>query len=250
MLESGRKKMKPLIGVTSDFDVGKETSRPNYFLYEPYISAIEQAGGLPLILPYIKGSEEAGLLLDRLHGLLLTGGDFDIDPSHYGEEWTVEKRAVNERRTRFEMEIARQALARDLPVLGICGGEQTINVALKGSLYQDILSQRQGANSHELGRGKSETLHKVEIVPETLLHRIVGEKTLKVNSTHHQSVKDLGDGLQINATAGDGVIEGIESVRHGFVLGVQWHPEALFENNPGCRKVFEAFVREALKEGG
>ncbi len=239
--------MKPFIGVTPDFDDGKEKSRPNYFLYEPYISAIEQAGGLPLILPYINGSEEAGLLLDRIHGLLLTGGDFDIDPSYYGEEWTVEKRVVNERRTRFEIEIARQTLERDLPVLGICGGEQTINVVLQGSLYQDILSQIQGANSHELRRGKSETLHEVEIVPETLLHRIVGEETLHVNSTHHQSIKDLGEGLQINATAGDGVIEGIESVRHGFVLGVQWHPEALFENNSGCRKIFAAFVRKASK---
>ncbi len=239
--------MKPVIGVTPDFEERKEKTEAHYFLRERYLTAVVKGGGIPLILPYIEDPAEVSLLVDRLHGLMLTGGAFDIDPSCYGEEWTVHKGRVKENRTRFEMEITRQALKRNLPILGICGGEQNINVALNGSLYQDIEAQKQGAFDHEQKKEKTETSHQVRIVPGTLLHRIIGEETLQVNSTHHQAVKDLGQGLRVNALAEDGVIEGVESERHAFVLGVQWHPEFLFERDRGCRRIFESFIHEAAR---
>ncbi|PIV82696.1 MAG: gamma-glutamyl-gamma-aminobutyrate hydrolase [Nitrospirae bacterium CG17_big_fil_post_rev_8_21_14_2_50_50_9] len=239
--------MKPVIGVTPDFEEGKEKAEAHYFLRERYITAVIKGGGVPLILPYVEGPAEVSLLLDLVHGLLLTGGAFDIDPSFYGEEWTGEKGTVKENRTRFEMEITKQALKRGLPILGICGGEQTINVALNGSLYQDIGTQKHGALDHEQKKPKTEPSHQVRIVPETLLHKIIGEETLQVNSAHHQAVKEIGNGLKVNAEAEDGVIEGIESERRGFVLGVQWHPEFLFERDRGCRRIFEAFIDEAAR---
>jgi len=239
--------MKPVIGITPDFEQGKEGESDRYFVDEAYLSAIEQAEGIPLILPYADAPEEVALLLDHIHGLIVTGGAFDIDPSYYGEAWTVEKGAIKDRRTRFEMEITKQAMERDLPVLGICGGEQNINVALKGSLYQDIVSQVKGAMNHEQKHEKTRAMHKVKITSGTLLHRILGQEFLEVNSTHHQSVKDPGSGLAVNAVAEDGIIEGIESTQHRFVLGVQWHPEHLLENVPLCRRIFEALVQEAGK---
>jgi putative glutamine amidotransferase len=237
--------MKPVIGITPDFEQGKEGESDRYFVNEAYLSAVEQAEGIPLILPYADAPEEVALLLDRIHGLIVTGGAFDIDPSYYGETWTVEKGTIKDRRTHFEMAIAKQAMERDLPVLGICGGEQSINVALKGSLYQDILSQVKGAMNHEQKHEKTQSMHEVKIASGTLLHKILDQESLEVNSTHHQSVKDPGSGLAVNAVAEDGIIEGIESTRHRFVLGVQWHPEQLVESVPPCRRIFEALVQEA-----
>lgn len=237
--------MKPVIGITADSEDVGESGRPRYFLWEAYAAAVEKAGGVPLVLPYVEGPEEISLLVDRIHGLMLTGGAFDIDPSYYGEDWIVEPGTAKETRTRFEMEITKQALDRDLSILGICGGEQNINVALKGSLFQDISTQNPKALNHEQKQEKTETSHEIRITPGTLLHRIVGEDTLRVNSSHHQSVKYPGEGLKVNALSEDGIIEGIESPRHSFVLGVQWHPEHLFGKEPGCRRIFEAFVREA-----
>lgn len=239
--------MKPVIGITSDFEVDQDRGQPCYFVWGSYIAAIEEAGGVPLILPYIEDPAGTGLLLGRIHGLMLTGGAFDIDPCHYGEEWTVQKGTVKENRTRFELEITRQAMKSGLPVLGICGGEQNINVALNGSLYQDIRTQRQGALDHEQKKPKAEASHQVRIVPGTLLHRIVGQEIIEVNSTHHQAVKGLGQGLKANALAEDGVIEGVESEGSAFVLGVQWHPEHLFVHDPACRRIFEAFIDEAAR---
>lgn len=237
--------MKPVIGITPDVekDPGKNQSR--YFLWDIYVTVIEKAGGVPLILPHAGDPENTALLLDRIHGLMLTGGAFDIDPSYYGEEGLAELGTVKQIRTRFEMEITKQALQKDLPILGICGGEQNINVALKGSLYQDILSQNENARNHEQKSMKTETDHSVQVVPGTLLHQAVGAETLRVNSTHHQSVKDLGEGLRVNALAEDGVIEGIESTRHRFVLGVQWHPEYLCDRDTVSRRIFEAFIHAA-----
>ena len=237
--------MKPIIGITPDYDPGEGGGDPKYFLREPYITAIEQAGGIPLILPYVDGGQEIALLLKRIHGLLLTGGAFDIDPSYYGESWTVKEGTVKENRTHFEMEITRQALAIDLPILGICGGEQNLNVVLKGSLLQDIKSQKPEAMNHEQKKMKTEPDHLVEILKGTLLHQVVGAGSLQVNSTHHQAVKAPGEGVQVNALAPDGVVEGIESTRHRFVLGVQWHPESLIHHNQGCRRIFEALTKEA-----
>ncbi len=172
----------------------------------------------------------------------MTGGNFDINPILYGEKPLEPLREIKKQRTQFELELISLALERDLPILGVCGGQQAINVVLGGSLYQDIARQVPHALEHEQTTPKVKSSHSINILPETKLHRIVRCKVLKVNTTHHQAVKDPGRGLITNATAEDGIIEGIESQEHSFVLGVQWHPEFLMERNLPQRKIFSSFI--------
>ena len=158
---------------------------------------------------------------------------------------------VKPERSRFELKLLREALRRDLPVLGICGGMQLINVALGGTLFQDILQERPDSRDHQQKNRKDRTSHRVTISPDTRLGRIVrGGRASRpivvgVNSTHHQAVRDVPAGLTVNARAGDGVIEGIESERHTFVLGVQWHPELLYRRQPAQRRILRALVSAA-----
>ncbi len=232
--------MGPMIGLTADFDdAGAAAKDRRYFLHERYAAAVEAGGGVPLILPYVETPEGVARLLERLDGLIVTGGNFDIDPSYYGEGSQATPRTIKARRTGFEMEITRRALARDMPLLGICGGEQNLNVLLGGSLYQDIREQVPGALNHER-KGEAEPLHPVTVAPDTLLQSIVGTVTLHVNSSHHQAVKRPGEGLRVNARSEDGIIEGIESPAHRFVLGVQWHPESSPDGVPIFRALVDA----------
>ncbi len=236
----------PVIGITADLSsrnshasIYKETT---LFLSQRYCRAIEAAGGLPLLLSPTVSKSSPRRILDRLDGLLISGGNFDIHPRHYGEKRVAALGEVKPERTRFELELVAVALARDLPLLGICGGAQAINVALGGSLYQDIATQLPHAAEHQLSEKKTRGGHAIMVKPGTQLHRILGRNTVEVNTTHHQAVKKPGKGLIVNATAGDGVIEGIESPRHSFVLGVQWHPEALAPRYRHQQRIFSFFV--------
>ncbi len=236
--------MKPVIGITPDFEEATGEREGRYLLYERYAAAVEEAGGIPLILPYVATKEEIDSLAGRIDGLIVTGGAFDIDPALYGEAWTVEAGVVKGNRTRFEAGITRRVLEMDKPFLGICGGEQLLNVLFGGTLYQDILEQIDGAMNHERKK-EAEPLHAVEVLSGTHLASIVGSDRLLVNSSHHQSVRKVGEGLIVNARAEEGVIEGIESPRHRFVLGVQWHPEGLGGDEAGRGKILEVFVEAA-----
>ena len=235
----------PVIGVTPDVatrDTSANLKDSNLFLSQRYNRAILIAGGIPMVLPMIVSRKILEKALDRLDGILVTGGNFDIDPIHYGEKPLEPLRVIKKQRTQFELELISLALERDLPILGVCGGQQAINVVLGGSLYQDIATQVTHALEHEQTTPKVKSSHSINILPETKLHRIVRCKVLKVNTTHHQAVKDPGRGLITNATAEDGIIEGIESQEHSFVLGVQWHPEFLMERNLPQRKIFSSFI--------
>jgi putative glutamine amidotransferase len=211
-------------------------------LSERYAGAVLATGGIPVILPVTGSSGALRGLLDRVDGLLVTGGDFDIHPRHYGEKPRAHLGVLKEARTDFELELISLALRRNQPVLGVCGGEQAINVALGGSLYQDIASELPHAIEHRQGALKEIGGHRVAIRSGTKLKTIVGRASLEVNSTHHQAVKRPGRGLVVSATAADGVIECIESLDHGFVLGVQWHPESLI-TKPAHRRLYVAFIR-------
>jgi putative glutamine amidotransferase len=177
-----------------------------------------------------------------LDGLLISGGGFDIHPSYYGERPIRQLGVVKAQRTEFELDIAAAALKKDLPTLGICGGEQALNVVLGGSLYQDIAAQVADASEHQRSEKKTQGGHRVQIPHGTRLRAIVKQPSLEVNTTHHQAVKQLGKGLIVDAIADDGVIEGIESTRHTFVIGVQWHPEVLAPRRQGHRRILEAFI--------
>jgi putative glutamine amidotransferase len=232
----------PLIGVTLDSEQpGGYSKYPWYALRANYAEALAQHGAIPVGLPHDPARAEA--VLDRIQGLVVTGGAFDIDPSHYGEQDVHATVTLKADRTAAEFALVRGALARNLPVLGICGGEQLLAVALGGKLIQHILDAIEHPLEHEQTNPRHQPGHEVSVVPGTLLHQIVGAGRMAVNSAHHQAVRDPGPFARVNAIAPDGVIEGIEDIRYRFCLGLQWHPE--FQIDQGDRKIFQAFIAAA-----
>lgn len=234
-------RQRPLIGLTLDAEkAGGWSKYPWYALRQNYFEAVVAAGGLPVGLPHDPGL--AGEFLDRLDGLVVTGGAFDVDPAMYGGGERHESVVVKENRTFAELAFLQTAMARDVPVLGICGGEQLLAVALGGTLIQHIPDAVEGALAHEQKTSHYEAGHEARIVPGTLLHRIVGRGSMQVNTSHHQAVRSPGQAI-VNAVAPDGVIEGIEDPARKFCLGVQWHPEYLID--PGDTRLFAALIEAA-----
>src|SRR3546814_4054681 len=174
--------------------------------------------------------------LDRIDALVVTGGAFDIDPALFGATSRHATVTLKADRTAFELGVTRGALARDMPVLGICGGQQLLHVALGGTLIQHIPDEVPGALAHEQPNPRTEPGHTVAVKPGTLLAQIAGTAELAVNSAHHQAAKDEPAGVVVSGRAPDGVIEAIESPAHHFCLGVQWHPE--YETDPADPKSF------------
>lgn len=239
--------MQPIIGITCDLDLGtgRETRSPGrkvHMLYDDYVQAILTSGGLPVLLPAVMGDGNRTAYVKCLHGLLIPGSPADIDPACYGEEPHLRLGPVNPLRTDFEVQLTRLAATRGLPVFGICGGAQVLNVALGGSLYQDIPSQIPKSYKHS---GSSERAHSVDLVQGTRLATIVGRHELRVNSLHHQAVKVPGQGMVVSASARDGVIEAVEIPGQPFAIGVQWHPERLFLEDETAQRLFAAFVQAA-----
>ena len=237
----------PLIGITADLSgVPANGTNPaqelTLFLPQRYCRTIQEVGGIPLILPPIASQSGLHRILQCLDGVLISGGNFDIHPSYYGEKPIRALGVIKKERTAFELELVDLALSQNLPLLGICGGAQAINVALGGSLYQDIATQLPNAAEHELGAKRDKGGHPVLIHSGTHLRQIVQRQTMEVNTTHHQAVRKVGKGLVVNATAEDGLIEGLESSNHSFVLGVQWHPEILAPKDPCQRRIFSSFI--------
>jgi len=211
---------------------------PWYALRENYAQAVARAGGLPMLLPH--EAEQAADYLDRLDGVIVTGGAFDVDPALFGEATRHPTVKTKDRRTAFELALTRGALDRDLPLLGICGGQQLLNIVLGGTLIQHVPDEVPAALAHEQPNPRTEPGHAVRLTPGTRLHRICGADEIAVNSTHHQAVKAVGGGVTVNAVAPDGVIEGIEVAGRRFCLGVQWHPE--YSVSSGDDRIFDAFV--------
>lgn len=235
---------RPIIGIPLDSEEpGGYSKFPWYAIRENYSSAVARAGGLPLMLPH--ELERIADYLDLIDGLVVTGGAFDVDPALFGAETRHESVTVKSHRTDFEWGVAKGALDRDMPVLGICGGQQLLNVVLGGTLIQHIPDEIEAALAHEQPNPRNEPGHAVSVIENTLLHRIAGNVSLSVNSAHHQAVKDVADGTVVNAVAPDGVVEGIEAPDRRFCLGVQWHPE--FSIDPADSKIFNAFVAEAAR---
>ncbi len=241
--------MKPVIGVTPDFNAGDREDmggrEPTYFLRARYVRAIEELGGVPLILPLVENRSVRRGLLKGVHGVLLTGSGPDLPPRLYGERQRYTFRVMSRQRYEFELDLARMAADSGLPVLGICGGMQTINVALGGTLIQDISSQLPSAIPHRSPFPATRLCHAIDVEPGSLLRKIVQESTIRVNSSHHQSVKQVAPSLVASAVASDGVIEAIESPSHPFLLGVQWHPEFLYDRHEAHRRLFQVLLRTA-----
>lgn len=230
----------PVIGFTLDAEKpGGYSKMPWYALRENYTTSVSDQGGIPLGLPHEPALFEHYLKL--IDGLVITGGAFDVPPELYGQSTVHKTVTTKERRTAFEYAITKAALSANKPILGICGGQQLLNVILGGTLVQHVPeTYPQSTIAHEQPNPRTEPGHTILITEGTLLHRIIGQKEIAVNSAHHQAVATVGKDVVINAVAPDGVIEGIEYTKHPFCLGVEWHPE--YHITPADTKIFTAFV--------
>ena len=235
-----RYKTAPVIGLTGNFQDG------NCMLAEGYYQSILKAGGTPFIIPCYDDTDALINTLEKLDGILLTGGA-DINPLFLGEEPVKELHGINPRRDRQELLLTRLAADRQIPILGICRGIQTMNAAFGGPLYQDIHSQMEGIrikHSQELDR--SYASHTVTIEKDTLLHNLFKADTIAVNSFHHQAVKEAAPEFRVCARATDGVIEAMESTEYKSMLGVQWHPECFILKGDECMMpLFHWLIQEA-----
>ncbi len=231
---------QPVIGLTLDSEPpgGYSKTHPWYALRETYCTAVVAAGGLPILLPH--EPERAADYLGLIQGLVVTGGAFDVDPALFGATSKHASVTTKDRRTAFELAITKGTLQADKPVFGICGGQQLLNVVLGGTLIQHIPDEIENALAHEQPNPRTEPGHEVTIAEGTLLARITGRARMAVNSAHHQAVATAGPGARVNATAPDGVVEGVEHPGYRFALGVQWHPE--YAVDPADPLIFRAFV--------
>ena len=233
---------KPLIAVTPAYDVKEE----RYFLKADYMRMLEGLGAVPMIMPL---TADAGILerfLEICGGLILSGGT-DIDPVYYGSRNDGLSRGILPIRDEMELALCRMAVERDLPVLGICRGHQVLNVALGGTLYQDLKVEMGTEDEHMVMNPVGGVVHAVSLAPGSPLAQIQGTQTMMVNSRHHQAVRDPAPGLEIQAMSPDGVVESVYLPGKRFVWGVQWHPESIWSVSEPNRKIAEAFLR-AVKE--
>lgn len=229
--------LRPVIGITGNYD-GEENI---YRVRGYYVESLASAGATPLILPPTADEEVINGYLQICQGLLFSGGG-DVDPLYWGEMALTGLGQINPLRDTFELELARQALRADIPILGICRGCQVLNVAAGGSIIQDIDSRLM----HDQNAPRDYPIHAIVIEKGSLLHQVVNSREIRVNSFHHQAVRNLGQGLKASAWAPDGIIEAIESPEHRWVLGVQWHPESMTDEF--SRRIFAALVKASLNE--
>lgn len=230
----------PLIGVTTSVTVGKHPERA--YVNSAYLAAIQTAGGLPLPIPPQLDTRARDEILAILDGYLLTGGG-DLDPATFNEPPHPTLFEVAPARDRLEIALVGFALKTRKPLLAVCRGIQVLNVALGGSLFQDVASDPGTDIQHQQGKPRDEPTHPVKVVAGSRLAQVLGTTDLLVNSMHHQAVKAVGRGVVPVAFAPDTLIEGIELEDDDrFVLGVQWHPEELTERDPSARRLFSALV--------
>jgi putative glutamine amidotransferase len=229
--------------VTASIRPDGDTSRVR--LTAAYVTALENAGLVPLIVPPLTSADAASAVLDSVAGLVLTGGE-DVDPARYGEKRHEKVRNVNPTRDAAEVALIKEAKDRGTPVLAICRGIQILNVALGGTLVQDISSQCKTIIEHDDEGPRDSRSHEISVEPDSLIAKAIGTEHLTVNSFHHQSVKSVAEGMRVTARSPDGVIEGIESTeKDWWVMAVQWHPEEMTDAaEPWDRGLFKAFARK------
>jgi putative glutamine amidotransferase len=232
---------KPLIGIGSDV-LHEEGERDRAFAYTTYIEALRRAGAVPVLIP--PQPENAADIIDGLDGILLAGGE-DCDPAVFGEARHPTVHTMDQRRQSNDLTLARVARERGIPTLGICLGVQVMNVASGGTLIQDIASAVETDIDHA-SEPSDRHRHEVMIEQGTKTAEIIRHDELNVNSSHHQAIGRVADGLRVTAHAPDGIIEGLEDPAHPFYVGVQWHPEDM-AGEESASVLFQAFVEAARK---
>lgn len=236
--------MKPIIGITTGCE--QKAKKIYSLVSKNYVDSVIKAGGAPVLIPFFDDIELAKTYLDSLDGLILSGGFEDVCPLAYGENPIPEVNQICEKRDRIEFALMKEAYKRDLPMLGICRGMQVMNVALGGSLYQDIFKQVEGTLGHLPRHIEVHNLYQeIEIKKDTKLYKIFGAEEIKINSFHHQAIKKVASQLVITAKAADGIIEAVESPTRKFTVGVQWHPEDLTSHHEEFIGLFKGLVDAA-----
>jgi putative glutamine amidotransferase len=237
--------MKPVIGITpspSTDTIGPGTFR-RYAMAATYTEGVEAADGIPFVIPPQANNVET--ILDRIDGLLFSGGG-DVDPARYGDASVHENTyGIDELRDQFELELFIGALNRDMPVLCICRGIQIANVALGGTLIQDIAgqhSQQIEHRQHVAGYNAPDKSHSVSAVSGSRLHDVFGSTEIETNSFHHQAIRDVAEDLEVIGHAPDGIIEAVDRPASTWFLGLQWHPEMMFKEHPEHLKPFQGLV--------
>ena len=231
---------KPRIAVTPMYDSKEE----RYVLKGAYMQMLEGLGAVPMIMPLTRDRSILEHFLDLCDGLVLSGGA-DIDPVHYGETNAGLCGSISPLRDEVELTLCRMAVARDMPVLGICRGHQVLNVALGGTMYQDLKLQQGTTFEHMVMNPVGGLVHRVAIAADSPLAKLQGAESMMVNSRHHQAIRDAAPDLRVQAVSPDGVIESVYLPGKRFVWGVQWHPESIWEISPENRKIAEEFLRAA-----
>lgn len=231
---------QPTIGITClvNWQDGRQMQN------ETYIQAVLKAGGIPVLLPALEQDDAIAGHLALLDGLLVSGGP-DIDPLYFGEQPLPALGGVVPVMDAYEVKLIRLCLAQDKPLLGICRGAQVLNVAAGGTLYQDIYSSLSGLLKHRQDAPRAFRSHAITVHPGSKLGAILGAEQTLVNTFHHQAVAQPAPGFVVSAVAPDGIIEAIESREHRFVLGVQWHPEGMWNAAANYDNLFSAFVAAA-----
>jgi len=231
---------KPLIGVIPLYDDDKES----YWMLPGYMKAIEEAGGIPIMLPLTSDPEIISTLAHTLDGFLFTGGH-DVNPELYGERAEEVCGQICSERDHMESVLFNLVMEMNKPAFGICRGLQLFNVLLGGTLYQDLPTQLKASSTivHQQRQPYTQPAHDVYIERNSLLHRIVQADALKVNSCHHQGIKRLSDQLLAMAKAEDGLVEAVVMPDRKFVMAVQWHPEITYSIDSSSYQLFEEFVR-------
>jgi putative glutamine amidotransferase len=234
--------LRPVIGLIPLYDDDKES----YWMLPGYMKAIEETGGLPIMLPLTSDEDELDEAYSLCDGLLFTGGH-DVSPELYGElaKKTCGKPCIT--RDRMECYLIDKCLRDDKPLLGICRGIQLLNAHLGGTLYQDLPTEYQCKAEHHMAPPYDRKAHDVEVFDNTLLAKIIGSGIHEVNSYHHQAIKELSPEVTKMAVSEDGLIEAIAVNNHRFAIGVQWHPEFSYYNNEESMKIVTAFVNECRK---
>ena len=241
---------KPIIGIVSNVLIMEGGMFPGItrdYVNHDYVQAITMAGGIPVLLPVIGDAEDIKRQIEKVDGILLSGG-YDINPLQYGEEPSQEIDATFPHIDDHHIMSARIAAELGKPMLGICRGLQVINVAFGGTIYQDLSHFSTDCLRHVQKGHRHVPTHTVELVQDTMLATIFGQETVITNSFHHQSAKGIAPGFTVNARTKDGVVEGIEKMDQSFILAVQWHPEMMADQSPEMLPVFQKLISAANGE--
>lgn len=229
--------MNPIIGIISAVDAAETTS-----VLRPYVRCVEQANGTPVLLPYTTNPEIVQDYVSLCASFLFSGG-VDISPTRYGEIPSSRCASPSLPFDEFAFLVFSAAQTTGKPILGICRGAQMINIALGGTLYQDLPTQHASPILHQQREPKFSFSHEVSLVKDEPLARLLGAERIPANSFHHQAVKTLGEGLTVIATADDGTVEAIYAPNHPYLFGIQWHPERLIDVDENSRAIFSDFIR-------